>query len=110
MRILIRTKPKETAGGNVLQQMLTAYEVFDYIYDFPVFFLLLSKCHDYIRKLNLYADAGAREYWVVDPMVKEVAVYHLEKGSFRAKAYTFQDRIAVNIYDDFQIDFQELDL
>ncbi|WP_300772516.1 Uma2 family endonuclease [uncultured Acetatifactor sp.] len=66
--------------------------------------------HDYIRKLNLYADAGAREYWIVDPMVKEVAVYHLEKGSFRAKAYTFQDRIAVNIYDDFQIDFQELDL
>ena len=80
MRILIRTKPKETAGGNVLQHMLMAYEVFDYIYDFPVFFLLLSKCHDYIRKLNLYADAGAREYWIVDPMVKEVAVYHLEKG------------------------------
>ena len=54
MRILIRTKPKETAGGNVLQHMLTAYEVFDYIYDFPVFFLLLSKKHrdvaGYIRR------------------------------------------------------------
>ncbi len=66
--------------------------------------------HDYIRKLNLYADAGVREYWIVDPTVKEVAVYHLEKGTFRAEAYTFQDRIAVNIYDDFQIDFQKLDL
>ena len=66
--------------------------------------------HDYIRKLNLYADAGVREYWIVDPTVKEVAVYHLENGTFRAQAYTFQDKIMVNIYDDFQIDFQKLDL
>lgn len=66
--------------------------------------------HDYVRKLNLYADAGVREYWIVDPIVSQVAVYCLESGNFRAKSYTFQDKVPVNIYDDFLIDFNELDL
>lgn len=65
--------------------------------------------HDYIRKLNLYADAGVREYWIVDPTVGSVAVYHLEDGTFRAKPYTFQDTVKVNIFDDFSVDFQALD-
>ncbi len=66
--------------------------------------------HDYIRKLNLYADAGVREYWIVDPMVREVAVYYLENRTFRAKAYTFQDTVKVNIFDNFSIDFRALDI
>ena len=66
--------------------------------------------HDYIRKLNLYADAGVREYWIVDPTVKEIAVYRLENSIFRADLYTFQDTVEVNIYKDFHIDFSKLDL
>ena len=31
--------------------------------------------HDYIRKLSLYADAGVREYWIVDPRIEKVFVY-----------------------------------
>lgn len=27
-----------------------------------------NSSHDYIRKLNLYADSGDREYWIVNPM------------------------------------------
>ena len=34
----------------------------------------------------------------------------LKESDFKADSYTFQDKIKVNIYDDFQIDFQELDL
>ena len=64
--------------------------------------------HDYVRKLNLYANAGVREYWIVDPLEKEVAVYFFEKNSFPV-SYTFDDTIKVNIYDDLYIDFQELE-
>ncbi|MCD8371238.1 MAG: Uma2 family endonuclease [Clostridiales bacterium] len=64
--------------------------------------------HDYVRKLNLYADAGVREYWIIDPMENNVLVYFLEKDRFKCVAYTFKDKIAVGICDDFMIDFAEL--
>ncbi len=66
--------------------------------------------HDMIYKLNLYANAGVREYWIIDPRSETVFVYYLEQKDFIVKAYSFQDKIKVNIYDDFSIDFQELDL
>lgn len=69
-----------------------------------------NSSHDYIRKLNLYADAGVREYWIVNPIEQSIFVYHLEKDSFKAKSYTFQDKIKINIYDDLWIDFQEITL
>ncbi|MCD7882729.1 MAG: Uma2 family endonuclease [Lachnospiraceae bacterium] len=62
--------------------------------------------HDYVRKLNLYADAGVREYWIVDPAEKSVLVYLFEQSHFQT--YTFQDKIPVGLYDDFAIDFAEL--
>lgn len=63
--------------------------------------------NDYVRKLNLYADAGVREYWIIDPSVREIYVYLLEQGSFRAVVYTFLDTIKVHIYKDFWIDLTE---
>ena len=69
-----------------------------------------NSSHDYIRKLNLYADAGVREYWIVNPIEQTIFVYYLEKDSFKATPYTFQDKIKVKIYDDLWIDFQEISL
>ena len=69
-----------------------------------------NSSHDYITKLNLYSDAGVREYWIVDPAKKSIFVYYLEKTNFKVETYTFNDRIKVNIYDDLYIDFAELEL
>ena len=66
--------------------------------------------HDYIHKLNLYADAGVREYWIVDPRTERIIVYYLEQSDFQMETYTFQDNIKVNIYDNLYIDFSELNL
>jgi len=66
--------------------------------------------HDYIRKLNLYAEAGVREYWIVDPRIEKVFVYYLEQTDFQIGIYTFNDKIKANIYEDLWIDFRELDL
>lgn len=64
--------------------------------------------HDYIRKLNLYADAGVHEYWIVDPLEQAVFVYYLEENKFRTVAHTFRDKIKVNIYDDLYINFPDI--
>lgn len=69
-----------------------------------------NSSHDYVRKLNLYMEAGVREYWIVNPMNQSVYVYFLEEDKFRTTAYTLQNKIKVNIYDDLWIDFKELGL
>lgn len=69
-----------------------------------------NSSHDYIRKLNLYADAGVREYWIVNPIKKIVFVYYLEETKFEVTTYTFENTVKVNIYEDLSIDFSELEL
>lgn len=65
--------------------------------------------NDYVRKLNLYADAGVKEYWIADPYGKTVSVYNLAEENFRAAEYSFADEIKVLIYDDLTISLKEFD-
>ena len=64
--------------------------------------------HDYVRKLNLYLDAGVKEYWIADPMKKKVLVYHLEESGVELDIYSFEDKVKTHIYEDLWIDFQEI--
>ncbi len=63
---------------------------------------------DYIYKLQLYAAAGVREYWIVDPHKERIFVYHMEQAKFAVETYTFQDIVKVNIYDDLLINFSDI--
>lgn len=69
-----------------------------------------NSSNDYLRKLNLYADAGVREYWIVNPIKHSIVVYCLEESQFEFNTYTLSDKIKVNIYEDFSIDFSQLDI
>ena len=64
--------------------------------------------HDFVRKLNLYQDNGVKEYWIVDPMTKEVQVYRPVRKVYRATTYTFMDKVPAGIYDDLEVDFGEI--
>lgn len=64
---------------------------------------------DYVRKLNLYMDAGVREYWIVDPRTESILIYCLEQTDFQVEKYTFNDKIKAGIYNDLYIDFAGLD-
>ena len=43
-------------------------------------------------------------------MKQNVFVYFFEQNHLEVEAYTFQDEIKVNIYDDLVIDFKEIDM
>lgn len=64
--------------------------------------------YDYIRKLNLYTNAGVKEYWIVDPEKKKIIVYNFSQDA--VEIYTFNDIVKAGIYEDLEIDFSELNM
>ena len=67
--------------------------------------------HDYMLKFNMYIKYGVKEYWIVNPMTKQITVYIKEKKkSLKVYTYSFNDKININIFDDFEIDFKELQI
>lgn len=65
-----------------------------------------SRRMDYYIKLFKYRTAGVREYWIVDPDKNRITVYNFADGD--GQEYMFSDKVRVNIYDDFEIDFSEI--
>lgn len=63
---------------------------------------------DYLQKMNLYREAGVREYWIVDPDMETVGVYFFDRG-YAPMEYTFTDYIPVNICDDLSVQIKEPD-
>lgn len=68
--------------------------------------------NDFIRKLNLYDKFKVKEYWIVNPMKKNVLVYKLDDNESYGMPdiYTFEDKIKVGIYNDLEIDFNSFNL
>lgn len=67
-----------------------------------------SKKMDYERKVALYREAGAREYWIVDAETETVTIYDFEHDSAPAR-YTFSERIKVGIFEDLWLNLSEID-
>ena len=67
-----------------------------------------SKKMDYERKVKLYREADAREYWIVDAETETVTVYDFEHGK-DAVRYTFSERIKAGIFKDLWLNLSEMD-
>jgi len=66
-----------------------------------------SKRMDYVRKTDLYRDAGVREYWIVDPDKETVTIYETKQWNAPV-CHSFSERIKAGIYEDLYIDFSTM--
>ena len=66
-----------------------------------------NPAHDYLLKLNKYLNAGVSEYWIVDPIKKQVFVYLLKEG-VSPDMYTFNDKVKSLFFTGLEIDFAEI--
>jgi len=69
-----------------------------------------NSLYDYIAKLSKYQKAGVREYWIVNPSRRIITVNSFENPDFAPGTYNFTDKVKVNIYNDFEIDFGKLEI
>lgn len=67
---------------------------------------------DMTIKLDKYANAGVREYWVIDPKKETVVVYEFneeEEFEMQIHIYTFEHQVPVGIWnDECVVDFAEI--
>lgn len=67
--------------------------------------------NDFVKKLNLYEKYKVKEYWIINPMKKNILVYTLtDNGYDMPNIYSFNDIVPVSIFREFNIDFSTLDL
>jgi len=59
-------------------------------------------------KFSKYLQAGVREYWVVDPDNKTLAVHILRDGDYWTRAYRDEDKVPIHILEDCVIDLAEV--
>lgn len=67
-----------------------------------------SRRKDYLVKSFSYQKAGVREYWIVDPVKRQIMVYFFEEDVLPV-TYSFDDKIPVNISGGkCSVDFSEI--
>ena len=62
---------------------------------------------DYVSKLNLYQEAGVREYWICDPQQRRTLVYSFGTESLMS-VYDFSQPVSSTVFEDFVVDFSQI--
>ncbi|MDO4762789.1 MAG: Uma2 family endonuclease [Flavobacteriaceae bacterium] len=53
-------------------------------------------------KLELYEEAGVREYWIADPNQESILIYVLENGTYRVKKPVVDDFVNSQIFPELR--------
>jgi Uma2 family endonuclease len=64
--------------------------------------------YDRVLKFNLYMRAGIREYWIIDPETKTVAVHVLQNGGYMTSAYAETDIVPVRVLEGCAINLADV--
>jgi len=60
---------------------------------------------DYIKKLNLYLNSGVEEYWIVNPLSKEITLFCFEENEIvDNKTFRIGEKVNSFIFSDLIVD------
>jgi Uma2 family endonuclease len=62
---------------------------------------------DYVSKLNLYREAGVREYWICDPLRERTLAYVFGSEAIMA-LYPFGEPVPSTVLPGFEVDFSAI--
>ena len=62
---------------------------------------------DYVSKLNLYQEAGVREYWICDPQQRRVLAYVFDSEAVM-QTYAFSTPVPSAVFPGFEFDFGQV--
>lgn len=57
-----------------------------------------TRSKDFIKKLDLYMSTGVKEYWIVNPLSREVSIYLFDENNISQNATYKKDEHAVSYY------------
>jgi Uma2 family endonuclease len=64
--------------------------------------------YDRTLKFDTYLRAGIKEYWIIDPETKTLAINLLNDGNYITYSYTDEDTVSVHILKDCTINLSEV--
>jgi Uma2 family endonuclease len=64
--------------------------------------------YDRTIKYDTYLKAGIREYWIVDPETKTLAVHILKGSNYIIHPYSCEDTVPVHVLEGFSVDLSEV--
>ena len=69
-----------------------------------------NQSHDLVFKLNLYMQYGVKEYWIVNPMLKTIQVYQLDKDENYIQQAVKNEigEIYSKVLDGFKINLEDV--
>lgn len=64
---------------------------------------------DAVKKLDLYMSTGVKEYWIVNPMNKEITIYLFEKNDIsQSKTYKNKETAISCIFDGLKVKLKDV--
>ena len=67
-----------------------------------------TSSYDRNLKFNTYQKYGIREYWIIDPVKKTLAVHILTEGNYVTYPYGENDAVSVHVLGGSKIDLNEI--
>ena len=65
--------------------------------------------HDLLIKMNLYANFGVKEYWIVNPLTKSISIYKLDESQhYIQAAVKSSGEIQSKLFADLTVDVDKL--